>query len=117
MDGQEYFFSPDVQDVQVDAAQAFLLPPFDEFLVAYRDRSASLDPAHSQLVVPGVIGIFNPIIVIDGTVLGTWKRTFKKKNVEIRFAPFGALTAAQHDACAAAAERYRAFAGAAALEL
>ena len=117
VEGQEYYFSPDVQDVTIDAAQAFLLPPFDEFLVAYRDRSASLDPAHKDLVVPGGNGIFNPIIVINGEVLGTWKRTFKKKNVAISFAPFGALSSAQRDACAAAAEQYRAFVGAAALEL
>jgi hypothetical protein len=59
--------------------------------------------------VPGGNGIFNPIVVIDGQVLGTWKRTFKKKAVQMSFSPFGSFDAVQQRAIAEAAERYGAF--------
>jgi hypothetical protein len=111
IDGQEYYFDPELAQAKDAVRQAFLLPPFDEFLVAYRDRSAALDPQYNTAVVPGGNGIFNPIVVIDGQVLGTWKRTFKKKSVQMSFSPFGSFGAAQQRAIAEAAERYGAFQG------
>ena len=50
---QEYYFAPDLPKASADPRDAFLLPPFDEFLVAYRDRSAALDPQYNNLIVPG----------------------------------------------------------------
>jgi hypothetical protein len=111
IDGQEYYFAKDLPEASADPHNAFLLPPFDEFLVAYRDRSAALDPAYNNLIVPGGNGIFNPIIVIGGRVVGTWKRTFKNESVRMSFSPFTAFSAAQASAIAAAAERYGRFVG------
>jgi hypothetical protein len=88
-----------------------LLPGFDEYLLGYRDRSAVLDPAHAQRICPGGNGMFNPTIVIDGVVTGTWKRTFKGGAVVIETTPFRPLTAAEGDALGAAADRYGRFLG------
>lgn len=109
--GQEYYFAPDLPDIAPNPHEAFLLPPFDEFLVAYRDRSAALDPAHKDRVVPGGNGIFNPIVVFGGRVLGTWKRVFKGANVIMTFSPFADFSPAQARAIAASAERYAQFVG------
>jgi hypothetical protein len=111
IDGQEYYFAPDLPDTPSDPHAVALLPPFDEFLVAYRDRSASLDPTHSSLVVPGGNGIFNPIVVIDGRVMGTWKRVFKRDTVVMTFSPFASFDAAHIPTIEAAAERYARFVG------
>jgi hypothetical protein len=111
VDGQEYYFARNLPAASVDPHTAFLLPPYDEYLVAYRDRSASLDPAYNKLIVPGGNGIFNPIVVIGGRVLGTWKRTFKGDSVSMTFSPFESFSKAQANAIAAAAERYGAFVG------
>ncbi len=54
-----------------------LLPAFDEYIIAYRDRSASLVFEHHKKAVSDN-GIFRPIIVINGRVKGIWKRTVKK---------------------------------------
>jgi hypothetical protein len=110
VDGQEHYFSPD-QTPPKDTGDAYLLPPFDEFLVGYRDRSASLDPQHNTKVVPGGNGIFNPIVVIGGQVRGLWKRTFKKENVVMSFSPFGSFSKQQSAAVDAMAERYGNFVG------
>lgn len=110
IDGQEYYFAPDLPPAK-KASSVFLLPPFDEFLVAYRDRSAALDPEYNTLIVPGGNGIFNPIIVIDGQVVGTWKRTIKKETVVLAFNPFASFSDAEITAITAAAEPYGAFVG------
>jgi len=111
IDGQEYYFAKDLPEDSADLRDAFLLPPFDEFLVAYRDRSAALDPQYNNLIVPGGNGIFNPIIVIGGRVVGTWKRVFKNDSVLMTFSPFTDFSKTQVNAIAATAERYGQFVG------
>ena len=93
------------------ASRALLLPPYDEYTVAYKDRSAVLDPAYAKLTLSGY-GIFSPIVVIDGQVVGTWKRAFKKGGLVITASPFAQLGAAATRALAAAANRYGKFLGA-----
>jgi hypothetical protein len=111
IDGQTYYFAQNQPTAATPPPDAFLLPPFDEFLVGYRNRSAVLDPRYNTLVVPGGNGIFNPIIVIGGCVVGTWKRVFKKERVILTFNPFTAFSEAQSQSIAAAAERYAGFVG------
>ena len=59
-----------------------LLPAFDEFLISYRDRSASLSLADNPKAVSSN-GIFYPVIVVNGQVIGVWKRIFKKDKVRV----------------------------------
>lgn len=60
--------------------QVYLVPAFDEFIISYTDRSASLPHKHHSKAVSNN-GIFWPVIVINGLVEGTWKRTIKKDKV------------------------------------
>ncbi len=53
------------------------LPAFDEFTISYKDRSASIMPEVARQVFTNN-GIFKPMIVVNGQVIGIWKRTFKK---------------------------------------
>jgi hypothetical protein len=110
IDGQEYYGPREAPDADA-LPPVFLLPPFDEFLVAYRDRSAALDPAFAGRVVPGGNGIFNPIVVTGGRVTGTWRRTLKKDHVALSFAPFSGWSAVEREAIATAAECYAGFLG------
>jgi Winged helix DNA-binding domain len=67
-----------------------LLPAFDEFMVSYKDRTASLSAAHQANAISSN-GIFKPIVVVNGQVKGVWKRTLKKETVEVEttlFEPF-----------------------------
>jgi len=90
-------------------APAYLLPPFDEYTIAYKDRSAVLDPAHGGVVSGN--GIFYPILVLGGQVAGTWKRELKKESVAITLSPFKPLKKKERDAIALAAEQYGRFIG------
>jgi hypothetical protein len=75
---QTYWFSSSIKKIEFPAAQ--LLPAYDEYTVAYKDRSAVLNPAYAKKTGNG---IFSPIIVIDGQIAGTWKRTLQKDSVTI----------------------------------
>jgi hypothetical protein len=85
-----------------------LLPPFDEYTVAYRDRSAVLPAKHAA---PARNGIFGPIVVIDGQVAGTWTRRLTGDAVAIALKPFVRLPAGTAPGVAAAAARYGRFLG------
>ncbi|ROP64050.1 winged helix DNA-binding domain-containing protein [Curtobacterium sp. PhB115] len=89
-----------------------LLPGFDEYLLGYADRSAQLDPAHADRVVPGGNGMFLAMAVVRGRVVGTWKRTERRGDVLVTVTPFSPLDAAAVRALDAAAARYAAFLGA-----
>ncbi|ARC57654.1 hypothetical protein AS850_11285 [Frondihabitans sp. 762G35] len=52
-----------------------LLPGFDELLLGYSDRTASLRPEDLARVVPTSNGLFLATVTLDGRVRGTWRRT------------------------------------------
>lgn len=109
-DGRDYYAAP--QRAADGADDLFLLPPFDEFLVAYRDRTAVLDPAHADKIVPGANGIFNPIVVIGGRVVGTWRRELKPGRVALSVSGFGELGTLDPEELEAVGARYGHFLGA-----
>jgi hypothetical protein len=112
VDGRTHWHASNASGVQRETTAVHLLPPFDEFFVAYRDRSALLEAVHAKHVNPGSNGMLSPIVVIDGQVLGTWKRVMKRSAIEVITTPFTTFTAEQRERIEDAASRYRAFVGA-----
>jgi hypothetical protein len=90
------------------APSTHLLPAFDEYLIAYRDRSDVLDPKLASRLTDGG-GILPPVVVIDGNVVGTWRRDLGRKGVRIAVSLWEAVPRAGRDDIRAAAERYAAF--------
>lgn len=80
IDSKTYWFSEQFSGLQHDKFLVHLLPAFDEFIIGYCDRSASLSLTDNPKAVSNN-GIFHPVIVFNGQVIGTWKRTFKKEVV------------------------------------
>jgi hypothetical protein len=70
--------------------------------VAYRDRSAALHPAFPA----DPFLILAPVLVVDGLVVGSWKRTLAKDAVTLAITHYAPLDAAQREGLARAAERY-----------
>jgi hypothetical protein len=52
------------------------LPAFDEYIIAYSDRSAIIPTNYSKAVSSN--GIFHPTVVVNGQVVGTWKKPADK---------------------------------------
>lgn len=96
IDGKEYWMKGDATGhIAYDESRVDLLPGFDEYLISYRDRSTVLAEEHAQKVVPGRNGVFRPVLVVGGRVVGTWKRKLKKNSVDITLSPFTHLDDAQ----------------------
>lgn len=111
IDGQSYWLAPSTFSTPNPAQRAYLLPNYDEYVVGYTDRSAIFDAPHvSQLDSRGNV-LFNHTMVLDGRIVGTWKRTLKKERVIFTPSPFTPLDAAAAAAVTSAAERYGAFLG------
>ncbi len=109
--GQAYWMPQNQQATPGASAEVNLLPSFDEYLLAYKDRKASLDPRDALKIVPGQGGMFLPTVVRDGRVEGTWRRTFKKNTVVITTNFFSSPKTRKTRAFADAAERYGHFLG------
>jgi hypothetical protein len=77
------------------SAAVHALPGFDEYLLGYENRSAALAEEHVDRIVPGGNGIFLPMIVARGEVVGTWRRAEKAAGVTVTPDPFRELTEAQ----------------------
>jgi hypothetical protein len=82
IDNQTYWINNNFTHEIKDFESIHFLPAFDEFMVGYKDRSASLDPKIAKTVITSN-GIFRPIIVVNGKIEGIWKRMLKKDHVFI----------------------------------
>lgn len=109
--GKAYWMPQNQRATSSATTEVNLLPSFDEYLLAYKDRSASLDPRDAAKIVPGKGGMFLPTVVVGGRVEGTWKRTFKKNAVVITTNFFVSPKPPKTGALADAAERYSHFLG------
>lgn len=83
IDNQTYWFTNSFSTSSQDKKLFHFLPAFDEFIISYKDRKASLPhEKHNKAVSNN--GIFWPVIALDGQVIGTWKREVKKETVIVQ---------------------------------
>jgi Winged helix DNA-binding domain len=78
---------------------AWLMPNYDEYFIAYKDRDSSGRPEFAHL------------LTIDGRLAGSWKRTFGARAAGVELKTFRPLTKAERIAVDDAVERYAAFLG------
>jgi len=107
LEDRAYWSGPEASLDLGSAPDAYLLPAYDEFTVAYEDRSAFLDPAVLQEVQYGL----GPLLLIDGRMAGGWKRTLEKDRVVVNLRPLGPLNGERYAATVKAAQRYARFLG------
>lgn len=110
VDGKTYWLTPSTRLVNGSSPVAYLLPTYDEYLIAYRDRSAALEPISSKREKSGN-AVFSSSIVLGGRVVGSWTRTLKDSSVTITLRPFSAFSKAERQTVVEAAHRYGSFLG------
>jgi hypothetical protein len=88
----------ELTEVSVDGAPAWVLgepgaaepsgvtlvPAFDEWVLGYADRSLVASPRTLAALVPGGNGVFRPAVLVDGRVVGTWRRSTASRSVRRR---------------------------------
>jgi hypothetical protein len=115
VDGTTYWMTTELADsAGRPAARArtlHVLPGFDEYLLGYQDRTPVLAPEFADRIVPGANGIFKPLIVSQGRIAGTWRRTANGTRVTIEAQPFEPLSATERTGFAAGVRGYGRFLG------
>lgn len=65
-------------EVEIDERNVFqFLPPFDEYLISYKNRSDCIKEAHTKYAYNN-FGIFQSVILHQGRITGNWRKTSKK---------------------------------------
>jgi hypothetical protein len=93
------------------SSSGLLLPNYDEYLIAYKDRAPFVDASRAANIVARSNGAFANHLAIDGCLAGSWSRTLKTTSVLIEVAPYKKLTAAQTRSVANACDCYGEFLG------
>ncbi|MBA4851182.1 winged helix DNA-binding domain-containing protein [Emticicia sp. BO119] len=89
VDKYEYIYAPcSPKDLEYPT-HSFLMPDYDEYGIAYKNREAVFlpedkgNPNGSKSTFP-----FNRMIIVNGTIVGAWQRTITNKEVNVEIAPF-----------------------------
>jgi hypothetical protein len=87
---QTFLFPNERTDFRIEKDLVHSLPAFDEFIIAYQDRTAALVPEQFQKIVSSN-GVFRPALLLDGKVVGVWKRASKKDKLDVEITTFEVL--------------------------
>ena len=102
-----FWFSNNQVNTKPFTRKLFFLPSYDEFLISYKSREISMNPKFSSRTFT-TNGIFNPIIVQNAKVIGTWKPQLKR-DILIKEYFFIPPTENQKRLCAKAAKEFGKF--------
>ncbi|OGO37428.1 MAG: hypothetical protein A2W35_16205 [Chloroflexi bacterium RBG_16_57_11] len=105
IDGKYHWFSPSTPSLNLDSPTAYLLSIYDEYISGYKDRSA-IGEIEVGVKLAALGNALSYVIMVDGQIVGSWKRTLRKDVVVIQTNYFRMLTKAENQAVALAAQRY-----------
>ncbi|MET3499123.1 hypothetical protein ABIC45_000714 [Mucilaginibacter rubeus] len=108
IEGVGYWMDTDVDFSTAKKRGAYLLPVYDELIIAYKNRDAMI-PARFRDKM-GAITFF-PTILVNNQVVGNWSRNMGKKNIDIELKPFNKLNKAQNQSIESAIQRFKKFNG------
>ena len=75
---EQIYWMPSVtENIAFENKKVHLLPAFDEYIIAYRNRNAVLPQKNYQRAVSSN-GVFRPVILRNGKVIGIWKKAASK---------------------------------------
>lgn len=112
--GRTYWWAPEVavRPTREDGV-AHLMQAYDEFVVGYSESRGVLDIDGAAGAVPGGTPLYH-VIILDGQVVGRWRRQPRRKEVKYQIQLVRPLTSSQRQSVYKAVHRYAAFGGASA---
>jgi hypothetical protein len=109
--GARKYWYPNRKEARIQQPPlALLLSVYDEYTIAYRDRSDISEARDIERMI-SLGNALTAAIILKGKVTGTWKKTVKKNTVDIRLSPFRELDESELKAIKAEAARYGNFLG------
>ena len=109
IDGKTYWYDSSVSPVKEKSPTAHLLPNYDEYFIGFKDRSAIGEVAKQAGIKSDDPSFLAHVIILDGQLVGGWKRTLKKHAVQIEYRLITDLTNTQLSAVDRAASQFGAF--------
>ena len=109
-DGKTYWFPTGTNLTAPKSASAFLLSIYDEYTIAYKDRSDISEALDIERMISRGNSL-TAVIILNGKVAGTWNKALKKNAVEIRLNPFRNLDKDEQEALESEVARYGKFVG------
>jgi winged helix DNA-binding protein len=111
IDGLAYWATEESPRTTARNQQVHLLPIYDEYLVAYRDRQAVPHGPSTVLSSASRPVTFQHAVVIAGQVAGTWRLSRSTAGVVIRGVPLRRLNSSERRGLNAAVHRFETFLG------
>lgn len=108
---QSYWFADFVSPVRMKSPTAHLLPNYDEYFIGFKDRSDIAEIAEKAGIKSDDPSLIAHIVILDGQVVGGWRRTVKKNTALVELKLFAELTKTEHQAVSKEVERYGKFLG------
>jgi len=108
VEGKTYWFLQKTNPSAPKKPTAYLLSIYDEYVIGYKDRSALGEGRYFEKLIQ-MGNALTAVMVLDGRIVGTWKRRIGKAQVEILLNQFTALDAKEKEAFEKAANRYSTF--------
>jgi hypothetical protein len=109
IDEKKYWFDSSISPVEEKSPAAHLLPNYDEYFIGFRDRSAFGEVAKQAGIKSDDPSFLAHVIVLDGQLVGGWKRIMKKNAAQIQLMLITDLTKAEQWAVDQALNRYGEF--------
>jgi hypothetical protein len=111
VEGKTYWFAPRTgRATRVSAPTAHLLSIYDEYISGYKDHRAIVSGAVADRL-SAMGNALGYIVVVDGRIVGIWKRRFEKTSVVINKELFQRLSKAEDRAVSVAIQAYVDFLG------
>jgi hypothetical protein len=110
VEGTTYYLATTAAMPRLRRPLVHLLPNWDEYLVGYADRRLLIDSAVFTTAPPKG-DLLASSVVIDGRIVGTWRRTAGADTVTVTARLRVALTAAQRTALERTCDRFSRFLG------
>jgi hypothetical protein len=108
VDDRDYWQTPDAP-IASRTATVHLLPNYDEFFIGYKDRSAIGRRLGSHALVVGSDFFVAHVVVVDGQLIGGWRRRLDSTGVGVTMDLLSRLTAAEQKRLDTALKRLAAF--------
>ena len=105
IDGVSFWSAPGDPPPAAAGPVLHLLPNYDEFLVAYRDRTVALDPRLDTSPLPRNSVLAN-VVLLDGLVRCGWRRRPNGRGVAVELGPLDAAEAAAAERAVRHLERF-----------
>ncbi len=109
IDGKTYYYAKQAP-TSIPSPVAHLLPNYDEYFIAYKDRAA-FSNRFKVSRAPSYEDLSYHLLAMDGQLAGGWKRQITSKAYTVKLNPFMTFTAEQQKALGAATKRLSDFAG------